>query len=911
MSSIVIDPRDCPGNVFLFTYESALTMDVVLRHVRADDEQQLIDFVTANILGRLFYLHGSNLWVWCPYGRKQKADGAAVTFFKLEELSAQARSCRELVPACIADETGAGPHWMRWVTGLQCYHEYMNIRMGPGRRRLIGVSLSPQPNAPKDGSFLIMSAPPLYVPRHTSIDSAEQYQAYVDEVKSLKIPGTDIPFVTWHNSFMYWVNFDGDIPSFINFMAMMTCTLNPAGWSPGKIFVVSGKQGAGKSEKLNWISGFLNPINFCETAIDTLSGKTFNDSLIKPMIVCHEGGSDWEKMCNAFVRSLITDMGEHQFEKKYGAQSRFWGTIFLYVALDRKLRNSLTERRLLHCVVAKDPKLTEDHHSFKYAVRLASRLMSQSNESLNSFREESRQAYVNFLGPYFSLICPTGIKPLKIFDRQDSWNDQGDDEQKASVKTTGAPPAKRARTQGSGVSTNLVDVVNALAGHLANYASIFPLDDPWCIYNLFHNLAIFSEKDTPQFKNNVILALFKATWSADRSVYSLEISPGVVERFDDTLASIFDQFKTEDESTEISQTREDKAHRKSVAFRRMLAKFKECLMVRAYFDFDPQLPAWPRSLYGNVALWILGMWVNFKSNNNRLNDTGLNWGESGVDYERLAPVARLLLQRLGGRDGFAGGKHVIIKADDIQRTLKINLSFYIGPGKTTLELRPVSLNWGAFSIIRNLVAVGGPEFRPTEDQIEMIVRRYGGENAILDKNRDDYDTLICSTKRHLMDQMYRLLTSPDGLLAVEDESRIFALLYGDLLGRNPLGVMDKGEFYATLPIIDAAVQAAKNPVGFRPSFALRRTPEELGEQSITRQTIEPTKTRTTRQESQDRDQEATEQKLFRFGAAIEQTQPIVEYYSTMSPIATPPILRHDDEESTFAGEDDQTQQLWE
>lgn len=906
-----LDPRDCLGNIFLFTHEHQLAMEIVLRHLKTDDEQELIDFVRANILGRVFYIQGDNTWVVCLYGRKQRADGVAVQRFRREDLSAQVKACRDFVPACLGEDHG--PHWISWVTSLSCYHEYMSIRMGGPKKRLMGVSISPQPNPAPDAVYLVIAAPPIHTPRFTNLVTEEDYDHYVRHVLSLKIPGTNVAAIRWFVSFMYWVRFDGDIPSFISYMVMMVCGLHPVGWAPCKLFVLSGPQGSGKSETLNHFASFLNPINYAETSAETLTGKTFNDSLIKPKLCCHEAGRNWYKISSAFLRSIVTDVTAlHEFEVKYGPLHKFVGAIMICICADCKSESmdGADERRFLNMVVCKDPKNIADYHPFHLSVRLNARLFIQANESLSVFREQFRQVFVDYIGIYFDLVCPTGIKVPKLFDRKDSFYDKGNDEAKAAIKTSGgAPPSKRAKTSAASVSSNLVSVVNALADNVAQNASIFPINCPTVFYNLFHtNLAIFNEKDSTQLKNNVLFHCWKSTWTTDRSIYSFEVEPGKIEKFDETLCVIYDQWKTEEEAPEISQTKEDKALRRSIAFRRMLAKFKACIMVRASFDFDPALPAWPRSLYSSVALWIIGLWVNFKSNNNRLIENGNNWGETGVDYERLHPVARLLMQRLSGKDNFSGGKHVSLNEELLRTSLRINLQFFLGPGRNILELRPMVLNWGPFSILRNLIAIGGPEYRPTEEQIEMIVRRHGGERMIIDKNREDYEILVCSTKRHLMDQLYQILNSPDGLLAVEDEARVFILLYADLFSTGPLGIMDKKEFYGTLDTIDAAVVSPKVPVGFRRAFGLRRNPEALGEVARTDFTLEQPVEKTTKQESQERESHAEQQSLFRFEKQAQRAEPLVEFEVNVEPIPTPVQLSDDHEVYSYADQASQQTQ---
>jgi len=847
---------DKKGNVHMIVHHNSIDMSTIMHHVESDDEDSLVQFMIANVFGRLYFISATNTYVLCLMGEHQRAEEGMITFFKVEDLAAQVKACKKYVPACLDTDN---IHWIRWIVTQPIYNEYMRRRMGPGRR-LVGLSLSGQTNPPVDSAYLILAARPLKTPMFRHLANDKDYENYTKRIVSLKIPGTEIPAIPWFLSFMYWVRFDGDISSFISFLTLLVTLCHPRHWAPRKLFVFSGPQGCGKSETINFLLGFVNANNYAEIPVEMLAGKSnWTAQMMKPILVCHEAGSKWLRtLNNPFTRSIVTEDGSRSYEKKYGDIVKISGAQTVIIAADRSGDGrsiERDERRLLNIDCAKLPSDMNDYGPHSQSVRLFPRLFTQSNERLVDFREEFRQVLVDYIGIYFDAYSPSGLKTPKIFDRRDAFDEALDEDSQGSSLKASAPSAKRAKTAFSAITTNLTDAVHALVYHLAVNGTVFPVDDPAIFANLFlHNINIFAEKDTAQSKHNIHMVAMKASWQADRSSYMHITEDGKEEIFNDTMAQIYAQFKAEDESTELSQTRESRAYRRSRCWDRMLSKFKSLLMIKAWFDpsEDHQLGFWPRTLYINPALWLLGVWVNFLTHGNQLSENASNWGDIS-DSDRLQPVARLLLQRMTGRDNFSSGKHVSIQSKSIA-FLGINLSSFLGIGRNTLELRPVALTWGAFSIIRNLIVHGGSNFKLTEEQIQSIVQRYGGEDKLNEKNREDYESIISTTKRHMMKKLYEVLSKPEGVLSIDEESRIFYYLYGDTFDRGPTGILTKDQFYATLPTIDVHVQGAPVSVNFRRSYALRQSPEDLGESVKQLVEVYANRTKTTRQESQEQEE---------------------------------------------------------
>jgi len=841
----------CPGNLFLFVHPNGLEMSKIMKHLK-DTQRDFTEFAITNLLGRVFYCDGDASYYVCLLGRNQRCDGSPVTKYELKDLAAQVRASREVVPAFMREDEDvdpfsheedsqgrstkvrkpAGPHWIRWVVTQPFYHKYMKTRIG--ERRLVGISMSPVYNPGPNEAYLVAYAPPVYLPSITRLTSMEDYNTYVHNVSQLKIPGTGIGAIRWFLSFLFWVRFDGDIASFITFLVLCVSSLHPCGWAPGKIFIFSGDQNCGKSEMLIWLSSLMNLINLNDNiSLDGLI-RQFNSSTCKPRMLCHEAGTKWiTKLNSGTIRTLVTDVkSKKEFERKFGAQIDMYGCPLIVIAADRSGEGTSfeqRERRHAHIAFAKDPKEPADFRPFHLAVQLFSRLFSQANESLNQFREDFRKKFLDFIAIYFDLICPNGVKVPNLFQRKDFFNDRAEEVETGAASQTIGPPSKRARTSAAPITATFADAVNSLAHHLAMTGSCFPVEHPNVFALLFKQsqLFVFSEADTEDAKSNLIRKLLQATWHKDCSVYSLDGTTA----WDDTLSQLYEQWKVEDESDGFEQSVEAKAFRDQIAFQRMLAKFKQCLMIKAMLAMDDRYTAWPRLLNPSTALWLIGVWVNFKANGNRLVPMMNAWGGGegvGLDVEKLGSVARLLAKRLSGRPGFQGQKETILTAQQISNVLGTNIASFIG--KTTLPLKAIALPWGPFCVLKNLIAEVSPNFRPSEDQLEQMVKKAGGEICIMDQDRQAYDSLVSATKTRLMEQLGKYLSDPEAISKSSEEERIFFVLYSDIFNEGPMGLLRKQDFYTTLGSIDEHVRPVNATIGFRPStFALYRDPSSLGE----------------------------------------------------------------------------------
>lgn len=854
-----IDPRDAlaPGNIFAFVHKEGLEMSKIFQAMKMG-QPYFTEFAKEHLLGRVFYCDGDLSYFLCLYGRNQRCDGQPVQRLDLKALAEQVRSNKDFVPQFLRDmddddddedsqgrkkkvKASAGPHWVRWVVTQPFYLDYMKKRMGEGRR-LVGLTLSPIYNPGPDECFLVMSAPPIYEPVIRRLATQMDYEMYVRRVNSLDIPGCKIEAVRWYLSFMFWVRFDGDIPSFITFLVICTSLLHPCGWAPCKISIFSGDQGCGKSETLTWLASLLNPINTNDNiTIEQLTSQ-FNMQTCKPRLFCHEAGPKWEqKLNNGIIRSLVTDIKAMKtYQQKFAVPLLPYGSPMMILAADRMGEGSILEqgeRRNIHVAFAKDPKEPSEFRSFHRAVQLFSRLFSQVNGSLNQFREDFRKQFLEYIAIYFDLICPTGIKVPNLFQRRDFFDGRKEDGETGAASQTISTSTKRAKTSAS-VAATYADAVNSMAYHLADTGSIFPVMHPDVFLILFtKSLGVFSETDTAENRSNFIRRCLQATWNKDITVYVFE---GV--KYEDTLVALHEQWKTEDTSDMFDQSPEAKAYRNQVAYNRMLCKFKSCLMIDAWlaFDKDPNLPAWPRLLSNSTALWLLGVWINFKAHNNRLNPTASPWGGNDVivDVEKLGVVARLLANRLSGRAGFQGPREFTITASLISKVLGLNLSSFLGIGQSTLVLKAINLTWGPFSIIKNLIVQVSANYRPSEEKLDLLARRCGGEMGITDQDRIAYDSLLSATKSRLMGQLAEFFMNENAISDAHEEERIFYALYMDLFSGGPVGLMKKDEFYATLDDIDKNVKAVHATIGYRPpAFNVFKSPISLGETPMPRREV--------------------------------------------------------------------------
>lgn len=824
-----MDPRDCDGNIFLLSKAEPLDMSKLLSKLASDDPDEFLEWMRCNILGRLFYCDDGT-FAFCSAGYRQQLDGAVFSQLRLEDLSAAVRSNPRLVPNWEGE--GSSLHWMQFVVSTKEYRSYLRLRMRDQERRIVGVSLCPQPNPAPDACYLVACAPPLYMPLCRTLTSDKDYAQYVQSVLSCKLPGTNISAVRWFKSFIYWVRFDSDIPSHLNFLAMYTYALHPQGWTSGKIVVIVGEQGTGKSEQVNQLCGFLNKVNYTEASMAMITTNKFNASLIKPKWICHEAGKDWYKKMNSeFLRSMVTEMTSmHDFEQKFGKMLRIMGAVMPIVVADRSGGPATIaereERRLIMIKVAKDPKNAADYTNFHKAFQLFSQLFSHSNENLTEFREQFRQAFVNYLGPLFDYISPSGLVVPRVLHGRDGFEDALGDEQTAAVKKSSGPPAKRAKTA---VSTSAASAANECARHFAHTGSIIPLIDPEAWYYLFHNLGVFHEPDSIDRKHSLQRTLWHRTWTHDHTPFTYTDINGNEGTYTDTLYTIYSQWSDTDKSTngDFIHTAETRALAKTDTYYKMLAKFKVTMMVRHVLAMGPEpTMAWPRLLTIETALWFLGLWMNYLGNGGKIRLDQPMWGDACSMQEYLVPAARLLLNRLSGRDTFSSGKHVEIT--DIKSVLKIDPSAYLGLGGKGLQLRPVQMHWGPFSILRNLVVHEGSLFRPTDEEVVSILRMIGGEALLVDKNRADYDWLISSTPTHLMKQMCKTIETV-GVDGVDEQSRIYYALFSDQFSDGPFGLMKKDEFYATLASIEVNVPKPRRNAVYRPPVVLRSSPADLGD----------------------------------------------------------------------------------
>jgi len=821
-----MDPRDLDGNIFLFTHKEPLDLAVLHHRVASDDLEEFLEYMRANLLGRVFYMEGDGTYVTCFAGRRQRIDDAVYDQLKPADLAKEVKANPRNVPNWEGDQSTL--HWIQFVCNTRDYHQYLARRMNGAKRKLMSVTLSPQSSPPHDVCYLVAAAPPLYAPLYTAITNEHEFENYVNSALSVKLPGTTVSAVRWFLSFMYWVRFDGDIPSFLTSIVMYAFAIHPQCWSPGKLFIITGEQGTGKSEMLNLLTRFMNTINYTDPSIGMMTANKFNSSLIKPRWVCQEAGSGWYKKLNSdFLRSMITDQGCHEFEAKFGKQFRVMGSIMAIVIADRSGGPATVaekqERRHLFLKVAKEPKNSADYKNFHRSFKLFSSLFSHSNENLVEFREQFRQAFVNYLGPIFGYVSPSGLQVPRVLQGRDGFDEALDENETASVKRSSAPAAKRAKTA---VSASAATAANECARHLAMNGSIFPLIDPDVFYYLFHNLTIFNEPDGIDKKHSFQRRLWHLTWTHDNS--SFEYNRKV---YTDTLYTIYQQWKAGDTESQQVMTVDDKALQKTDIYYKMLAKFKCTMMARHMFAFGNEpLMAWPKLLSKECALWILGLWMNFLGNSGKIKVEQAMWGDSCSMQEYLLPSARMLLNRISGRDNFSSGKHVVIT--NIKETLRVDPSPYLGIGVNELSVRPVQLYWGPFSILRNLVVHEGQTFRPTEEEVQSILSMIGGEAFLVDKNRADYDWLISSTHSHLLKQMCKIIEE-QGIDAQEDDSRIYYALFADQFSDGPFGLMKKDEFYQTLDSIEINVPKPRKLSIYRPSVVLRSSPAALGDTNST------------------------------------------------------------------------------
>lgn len=825
-----MDPRDCDGNIFLLSKAEPLDMSKLLSKLASDDPEEFLEWMKCNVLGRLFYCDDGT-FAFCQAGYRQQLDGAVFSQLRLEDLSSAVRSNPRLVPNWEGE--GSTLHWMQFIVSTKEYRSYLRLRMRDQDRRIVGVSLCPQPNPAPDACYLVACAPPLYMPLFRTLTSDKDYARYVESVLKCKLPGTDISAVRWFKSFAYWVRFDADIPSFLNFDVMYTYGLHPQGWTAGKVFVIVGEQGTGKSEKVNQFCGFLPKANFVDASMSMITTNKFNASLIKPKWICHEAGKDWYKKMNSeFLRSMVTDMTSmHDFEQKFGKMLRIMGAVMAIVVADRAGGPATVaereERRLVMIKVAKDPKNPADYTNFHKAVHLFSQLFAHSNENLTEFREQFRQSFVNYLGPMFDYISPSGLVVPRVLHGRDGFEDALGDEQTAAVKKSSGPPAKRAKTA---VSTSAASAANACAKHLAATSLIVPVLDPNVWYYLFHNLSVFHEPDSIDRKHSLLRTLIHRSWTHDNTEFRYVGLDGQEVVSNATMYSLYSEYSDAEKSTdsEFIHTAETRALAKTDAFYKMLAKFKSLMVVRHMMAMGPEaMTAWPRLLTIETALWILGLWMNYLGNGGKIRLDQPMWGDACSMQEYLVPAARLLLSRLSGRDTFSSGKHVEISQADIRSVLKIDSSAYLGMSGKGLQLRPVQMHWGPFSILRGLVRED-PIFRPSDEEIASILRMIGGEALLVDKNRADYDWLISSTPTHLMKQMCKTIETV-GVDGVDEQSRIYYALFADQFSDGPFGLMKKDEFYATLARIEVNVPKPRRNAVYRPPVTLRSSPADLGD----------------------------------------------------------------------------------
>lgn len=848
-----MDPRDaaCPGNLFLFTHQHGLEMSRIFAALRTS-QREFSEFASRELLGRVFYCNGDASYYVCLLGRNQRCDGSPITKYELRDLAVQVRSSKEFVPSFLRNDDDddddddedsqgktkkgrkpAGPHWIRWVVTQPFYHEYIKMRIG--NRQIVGTSLSPIYNAAPDEAFLVAYAPPIYHPKFRSITNEQEYIEYTETVNALKIPGTEIPAVKWFLSFLFWVRFDGDISSFITFLVLCTSLFHPCGWAPGKIFIISGLQRCGKSETLEWLAAMINNINLNDNIqIDGLV-RQFNVNTCKPRLLCHESDEKWDHRLNSgIIRTLVTDVkAKKEFEKKFGTQTDIYGCPLIIVVADRPGKGTAAEkneRRRAHITFARRPKDSNDDRAFNFTYPLFSRLFSYVNKDLDQFRIKHRQAFMDFIGIYFDIISPTGISIPNVFHRRDFFDGVVDDAASSNPSLQIAPQGKRAKTTPSTTGPTYAEAVDSLARKLALTGSIFPVDHPDVFYILFKQCSkVFSDADTLDNRANLVRRLINATWTTDITAYTFEDKV-----YDCTLQQIYEQWKVENESDSFIQSVDAKAHRNQLCFSRMLAKFKACLMINAWLAFDPKEPAWPRLLASTTALWFVGVWVNFKTHGNTLNPK-FSW--EAIDVEKLQPISKLLLMRLSGRNGFSGCRETLLTASQVSKVLGLNLCSFLGLSRSTLPLKAVHIGWGPFMILQQL-SVNNSSYMPSEEEINYLVKKAGGEMMIMDAERTAYDMIISGTKTHLMRQLAKFLTDPDSLSKAHEEERIFYLLYMDMFSGGPCGIMTKQEFYGYGAEIDEKIRPAKVDFGFRPMFRIYENPMLLGESASEVRTIE-------------------------------------------------------------------------
>jgi len=836
----MIDPRDTEGHIFLMTHKQPLDLSVNYRHLNGGSGvEEYLEYMKANILGRVFYVEGDGTFLTCFVGHNQHIDGPVFQQYRVEDLAALVKSNPNNVPSWLGDQSTM--HWIQFVCSTREYHHYISMRMKGQKRQIIGVTLSPQPCPAPDACYLVAWAPPKYPATYLSIPDELTYEKYLQKVLRVCMPNTKVPAVKWFLSFLYWVRFDTDIPSFLTYLVMFIYGIHPQGWAPGKLFIVTGLQGTGKSEAISFFSRFINEINYTDPSIQTMTSNKFNVSLIKRLWVCQETGENWYKrLNNEFVRSLVTDAGGHEFEAKFGKQYRVMGSIMAVVNADRAGGPATSaekqERRHVFMRFASEPKNVADYSDFKEAYRLFTSIMMEKNEMLNVFREEFRQALSDFFGPHFDYISSSGLQVPRVLSARDGFEDSMDEQTTATIKKTHIPAAKRAKTA---VSPSAATAVNECARHLAMTGSVFPVADPAIFHYMFNNLgSCFQKADSIEHKHSFQRRLWNATWTMDHTPFEYtDLIDGTKAVFTDSLYSIYTEWKDSESQPGMLGVLEESTLRKTNVFYKMLAKFKVTLMARHLFAFGPEsMMAWPKLLTPECALWILGVWMNYMTNGCTLRPDQAMWGDACSMQEYLLPSARMLLNRLTGRDNFSSGKHVEIT--NIQKTLKLDVSPYLGIGTCKYEVRPVQLYWGAFSILRNLVVLEGPTFRPNADEIAAILRMTGGEAVLVDRNKVDYDWLISCTPSHLMKQMAKIIEEK-GIESQDEQSQIYYSLYEVMFSDGPLGLMKKTEFYESMKLIKVNVPANPRPANFRPRARLRDSLVDLGETTSDTITIAP------------------------------------------------------------------------
>lgn len=764
---------------------------------------------------------------------------------------------QNLVPPFKRQENGGSGvksdlHWILWCIQHPSYKEMHNDAYA-SKRVLCNLATTPMPmcDTPPGCAFLCTYQQPHFIPKEPFGPSL------IAKINAFCFPGTTIRAIPWFLSFLCRVRFRSTPISFVNFLAMAACLVNPSGYASRVIWVMTGEQKCGKSAGIQFLLSLLSPATTAVTHLDTLTslfkGGSFNDILMKSVWFVNEGGHQWRETIedSPHLRTMITEGGPFDVNRKYKDLQSLYGAKTLILGADRfskpsKERGGVNcDRRIVNIRMGDKPDNPTSQMIVKNAVHIHDYFFSTSDPARSEWLNQFKQHFVDYLSQFSEFIDPSGVDTHPLFRPQDYFathlaKQTDTDSFRLILQRTNQPTT---------CTEDIRQAVNAMLSSLACEGTIFPVRHPGVFLNFFYNrnIDVFKSCQRSIAAGDLEYNIMRATWLNDISPWCVKKSSDFNGRYaregTETLKDLYDEylavihrsmeniFRKTDSTTRLKEQPvtdsttlesvkplEDKKHLpewvqeweeypdrrldrdavNEIYFRYMLAKFKSCQFIRGSMGFNNAESAWgecfPKRWTKAFTLLLIGMWAAFMKNGCTPPGEGDNYGGSlQTDPKQMEKLATLVTRHIGLSNGFAGGSN--IKYVNLFSNLGLPMP---GAASKTYENRPSLSQYGPFRILASLVEQSGGEFRPDIGKLESIMNRCKEMFDSHHEERIAHASLVDCVPSAIVEKINKILDHDELYEAVPDKSKLQFEIWDSVFSTEGVCLLTRERFDQSL-----------------------------------------------------------------------------------------------------------------